>query len=202
MPGIYEMQARAIFEAAAQVQQSFGTQIKPEIMVPLVSANKEVEIVKSRVDAVASEVQMTTGQWLEYSVGVMVETPRAALQAGQIAKYSEFLSFGTNDLTQMTYGLSRDDAGRFMRDYVNHDVYPEDPFHSIDLEAVGELVMIAAQRAKDVSPDIGLGLCGEHGGDPASVAFCHKIGLDYVSCSPYRAPVARLAAAQTAILED
>lgn len=201
VPGIYEMQARAIFEAAAQVQQSFGTQIKPEIMVPLVSANKEVEIVKSRVDAVASEVQVATGQRLEYSVGVMVETPRAALKAGRIAKYSEFLSFGTNDLTQMTYGLSRDDAGRFMREYVNRGVYPEDPFHSIDLDAVGELVMIAAERAKEASPDISLSLCGEHGGDPASVAFCHKIGLDYVSCSPYRAPVARLAAAQAAILE-
>ena len=131
----------------------------------------------------------------------MVETPRAALKAGRIARFSEFLSFGTNDLTQMTYGLSRDDAGRFMREYVNRGVYAEDPFHSIDLDAVGELVMIAAQRAKEVSPNIGLGLCGEHGGDPASVAFCHKIGLDYVSCSAYRAPVARLAAAQAAILD-
>lgn len=202
VPGIYEMQARAIFEAAAQVQESTGAQIKPEIMVPLVSANKEVEIVKSRVDRVASEVQLATGQQLEYSVGVMVETPRAALKAGQIARYSEFLSFGTNDLTQMTYGLSRDDAGRFMREYVNRGVYPEDPFHSIDLDAVGELVTIAIERARAVSPKIDLGLCGEHGGDPLSVAFCHKIGLDYVSCSPYRAPLARLAAAQTAILEQ
>jgi pyruvate,orthophosphate dikinase len=202
VPGIYEMQARAIFEAAAQVQESTGAQIKPEIMVPLVSANKEVEIVKSRVDGVASEVQLATGQRLEYSVGVMVETPRAALKAGQIARYSEFLSFGTNDLTQMTYGLSRDDAGRFMREYVNRGVYPEDPFHSIDLDAVGELVTIAIERARAVSPKIDLGLCGEHGGDPLSVAFCHKIGLDYVSCSPYRAPLARLAAAQTAILEQ
>ncbi|MDB4558746.1 pyruvate, phosphate dikinase [Amylibacter sp.] len=202
VPGIYDMQARAIFEAAAQVQESHGTQIKPEIMVPLVSANKEVEIVKARLDVVASEVQIATGQWLEYSVGVMVETPRAALKAGRIAKYAEFLSFGTNDLTQMTYGLSRDDAGRFMREYVNRGVFAEDPFHSIDLDAVGELMMIATKRAKDARPDIGLGLCGEHGGDPASVAFCHKIGLDYVSCSPYRAPVARLAAAQVAIEED
>jgi len=201
VPGIYDMQARAIFEAAAQVQESHGTQIKPEIMVPLVSANKEVEIVKARVDVVASEVQIATGQRLEYSVGVMVETPRAALKAGRIAQYSEFLSFGTNDLTQMTYGLSRDDAGRFMREYVNRGVFAEDPFHSIDLDAVGELMTIATKRAKDARPDIGLGLCGEHGGDPASVAFCHKIGLDYVSCSPYRAPVARLAAAQVAILE-
>ena len=202
VPGIYDMQARAIFEAAAQVQESHGTQIKPEIMVPLVSANKEVEIVKARLDVVASEVQIATGQRLEYSVGVMVETPRAALKAGRIAKYAEFLSFGTNDLTQMTYGLSRDDAGRFMREYVNRGVFAEDPFHSIDLDAVGELMMIATKRAKDARPDIGLGLCGEHGGDPASVAFCHKIGLDYVSCSPYRAPVARLAAAQVAIEED
>ncbi len=202
VPGIYDMQARAIFEAAAQVQESHRTQIKPEIMVPLVSANKEVEIVKARVDVVASEVQIATGQRLEYSVGVMVETPRAALKAGRIAQYSEFLSFGTNDLTQMTYGLSRDDAGRFMREYVNRGVFAEDPFHSIDLDAVGELMMIATKRAKDAHPDIELGLCGEHGGDPASVAFCHKIGLDYVSCSPYRAPVARLAAAQVAIRED
>ncbi|MDR6266232.1 MULTISPECIES: pyruvate, phosphate dikinase [Rhodobacterales] len=202
VPGIYDMQARAIFEAAAQVQKKFGTQIKPEIMVPLVSANKEVEIVKGRVDVVAAEVQMATGQRLEYSVGVMVETPRAALKAGQIAQYSEFLSFGTNDLTQMTYGLSRDDAGRFMRTYVNRGVFVEDPFHSIDLDGVGELLTIAVTRAKAARGDIGLGLCGEHGGDPASVAFCHKLGLDYVSCSPYRAPVARLAAAQTAIRED
>lgn len=202
VPGIYDMQARAIFEAAAQVQKKFGTQIKPEIMIPLVSANKEVEIVKGRVDVVASEVQMATGQRLEYSVGVMVETPRAALKAGQIAQYSEFLSFGTNDLTQMTYGLSRDDAGRFMRTYVNRGVFVEDPFHSIDVDGVGELLTIAVTRAKAARGDIGLGLCGEHGGDPASVAFCHKLGLDYVSCSPYRAPVARLAAAQTAIRED
>lgn len=201
VPGIYDMQARAIFEAAAFVQEKTGTQIKPEIMIPLVSANKEVEVVKARVDVVATEVQVATGQRLGYSVGVMVETPRAALKAGRIAQYSEFLSFGTNDLTQMTYGLSRDDAGRFMREYVNRGIYTEDPFHSIDLDAVGELVMLAAQRAKQTSADISLSLCGEHGGDPASVAFCHKIGLDYVSCSPYRAPVARLAAAQTAILE-
>ena len=201
VPGIYEMQARAIFEAAAQVQERTGAQVKPEIMVPLVSAKKEVEVVKSQVDIVASQVQLATGQQLKYSVGVMVETPRAALQAGRIAKYSEFLSFGTNDLTQMAYGLSRDDAGRFMREYVNRGIYPEDPFHSIDMEAVGELVMIAIERAKKVSPEICFGLCGEHGGDPASVAFCHRIGLDYVSCSPYRAPVARLAAAQAAISE-
>jgi pyruvate, orthophosphate dikinase len=201
VPGIYEMQARAIFEAAAQVQEKTGAQVKPEIMVPLVSAKKEVEVVKSQVDIVASQVQLATGQQLKYSVGVMVETPRAALQAGRIAKYSEFLSFGTNDLTQMAYGLSRDDAGRFMREYVNRGIYPEDPFHSIDMEAVGELVMIAIERAKKVSPEICFGLCGEHGGDPASVAFCHRIGLDYVSCSPYRAPVARLAAAQAAISE-
>jgi pyruvate,orthophosphate dikinase len=202
VPGIYDMQARAIFEAAAQVQESTGTKIKPEIMIPLVSANKEVEIVKARVDTVASEVQLATGQRLEYSVGVMVETPRAALKAGLIAQFSEFLSFGTNDLTQMTYGLSRDDAGRFMREYVNRGVFSEDPFHSIDLDAVGELMMLATSRAREARKDIEFGLCGEHGGDPASVAFCHKIGLDYVSCSPYRAPVARLAAAQTAILDN
>ncbi len=201
VPGIYDMQARAIFEAAAQVQKKLAVKIRPEIMVPLVSANREVEVVKARVDAVATEVQMSTAQKVEYSVGVMVETPRAAIKAGSIANFAEFMSFGTNDLTQMTYGLSRDDAGRFMRDYVNLGVFSEDPFHSIDLDAVGELVLMAVKRARKARPDIGLGLCGEHGGDPQSVFFCQQAGLDYVSCSSYRTPIARLAAAQAAIME-
>ena len=199
VPGIYDMQARAIFEAAADVQTRLGFEVRPEIMVPLVSAKKEVELVKIRVDTVAAEVERTTGQRIKYSVGVMVETPRAALRAGEISRFAEFISFGTNDLTQMTYGLSRDDAGRFMRDYVNMGVFGEDPFHSLDTDAVGELVSIAVERARAKNPDMVLGLCGEHGGDPESVAFCHKVGLDYVSCSAYHAPIARLAAAQAAI---
>lgn len=200
VPGIYDMQARAIFEAAADVQTRLGFEVNPEIMVPLVSAKKEVELVKNRVDTVAAEVERATGQRIKYTVGVMVETPRAALRAGEISQFAEFISFGTNDLTQMTYGLSRDDAGRFMREYVNLGVFTEDPFHSMDVDAVGELVTIAAERARAKNPDMVLGLCGEHGGDPESVAFCHKVGLDYVSCSAYRAPIARLAAAQAAIL--
>ncbi|MCP5073231.1 MAG: pyruvate, phosphate dikinase [Rhodobacteraceae bacterium] len=202
VPGIYDMQARAIFEAASLVQKKLGAKVRPEIMVPLVSANREVEVVKHRVDTVAAEVQRATSQVIEYSVGVMVETPRAAIKAGHIAEFGEFLSFGTNDLTQMAYGLSRDDAGRFMRDYVNLGVFTEDPFHSIDLDAVGELVLMAVARARETRPNVGLGLCGEHGGDPQSVFFCHKAGLDYVSCSAYRTPVARLAAAQAAILDS
>ncbi|MBC6443330.1 MAG: pyruvate, phosphate dikinase [Rhodobacteraceae bacterium] len=199
VPGIYDMQTRAIFEAASAVQERSGTRVSPEIMIPLVSANREVQIVKSRIERVSAEVRTSTGQHLDYRVGVMVETPRAALKAGFIAHHSEFLSFGTNDLTQMTYGLSRDDAGKFMRDYVKAGVYSEDPFHSIDRAAVGELLRLAVERAQAVKPAIDLGLCGEHGGDPDSVALCQELGLHYVSCSPYRTPVARLAAAQAAL---
>ncbi|PIB24509.1 pyruvate, phosphate dikinase [Amylibacter kogurei] len=198
-PEIYEMQARGIFEAVAKVQNAKGISIKPEIMIPLVSAKREVELVKSRVDAVASAVQVELNTKLDYAIGVMVETPRAALRAGDIAQNTAFMSFGTNDLTQMTYGLSRDDAGRFMRDYVALGVFPEDPFHSMDIDGVGELIQIAVDRANAVNPDIKMGLCGEHGGDSASVAFCHEAGLDYVSCSPFRTPIARLAAAQAAL---
>ena len=201
VPGIYDMQARAIFEAAADVQKRLGQELHPEIMVPLVSASAEVALVKNRVETVAAEVERATGEKIAFTVGVMVETPRAALRAGEISKYAEFISFGTNDLTQMAYGLSRDDAGRFMRDYVNMGVFGEDPFHSIDVDGVGELVLLAVQRARARNPGMVLGLCGEHGGDPESVAFCHKVGLDYVSCSAYRTPIARLAAAQAAIQE-
>ena len=199
VPEIYEMQARAIFEAAVEVEKQTGRKIKPEIMVPLVSAKREVELVKSRIDAVASAVQSETGQELEYKLGVMVETPRAALRARDIARSCEFMSFGTNDLTQMTYGLSRDDAGRFMRDYVNFEVFPEDPFRSLDVEGVGELLSIAAERGRADKTDLVLGLCGEHGGDPESVKFCCEQGFDYVSCSPFSTPIARLAAAQAVI---
>ncbi len=202
MPEIYEMQARAIFEAAAEVSKTSGEEIVPEVMIPLVSANREVELVKQRVDRVAEEVRVEKGSALKFKLGVMVETPRAALRAGDLAESSAFLSFGTNDLTQMTYGLSRDDAGRFMRDYINLDVYHEDPFHTLDLEGVGELLLMAANRGREANDDIVLGLCGEHGGDPASVRFCKLAGFDYVSCSPFRVPIARLAAAQASILAE
>jgi len=202
MPEIYEMQARAIFEAAVEVSRTSGTAIEPEVMIPLVSANREVELVKHRVDMVAAEVREESGTNLNFKLGIMVETPRAALRAGDLAESSAFLSFGTNDLTQMTYGLSRDDAGRFMRDYVNQGVYPEDPFHTLDVEGVGELLLLAAKRGRESNPDLTLGLCGEHGGDPASVRFCKIAGFDYVSCSPFRVPIARLAAAQASILYD
>ncbi|WP_299132200.1 putative PEP-binding protein [uncultured Amaricoccus sp.] len=200
MPEIYDMQARAIFEAAIAVNRDGGAPVVPEVMIPLVSATREVELVKARVDAIAAEVQKEQGIELPYRLGVMVETPRAALRAGDLAASSAFLSFGTNDLTQMTYGLSRDDSGRFMRDYVNQGVYAEDPFHSLDVEGVGELMLIAAKRGRARNPALTLGLCGEHGGDPSSVRFCKVAGFDYVSCSPFRVPIARLAAAQATLL--
>ncbi len=198
VPEIYEMQARAIFEATIEASKD-GAPVVPEIMIPLVSAKREVELVKTRVDAIAAAVRNETGQSFNYRLGVMVETPRAALRADDIALNSKFLSFGTNDLTQMTYGLSRDDAGRFMSAYVNQGVFPEDPFHILDTEGVGELLRIGVERARKVRPDIVMSICGEHGGSPESIAFCRKIGMDYVSCSPFRVPVARLAAAQLAI---
>jgi pyruvate,orthophosphate dikinase len=199
-PEIYEMQARAIFEAAVEAAEAAGAVVEPEIMIPLVSTNREMEILRQRIDAVAQAVQAERGRAFAYKVGCMVETPRAALRAEEIARGAEFLSFGTNDLTQMTYGLSRDDAGRFMRDYLGRGVFPDDPFTSLDIEGVGELLLIAAERGRRGRPDVSLGLCGEHGGDPASVRFCELAGFDYVSCSPYRAPIARLAAAQASIL--
>ncbi|MEL6125382.1 MAG: pyruvate, phosphate dikinase [Pseudomonadota bacterium] len=202
MPEIYDMQARAIFEAAAIVNTSHIEQVVPEIMIPLVSANREVEMVKARIDAIAAGVQAEREVSLTYKLGIMVETPRAALRAGDLAASCAFMSFGTNDLTQMTYGLSRDDAGRFMRDYVNQGVFPEDPFHSLDVEGVGELLLLAARRARGHKPEITLGLCGEHGGDPSSIHFCKLAGFDYVSCSPFRVPIARLAAAQATILAE
>ena len=201
VPEIYEMQARAIFEAAALASKNGSAMVAPEIMVPLVSANREVELVKSGVDAVFAAVKNETGVSLEYSLGTMVETPRAALRAGEIAHSSEFFSFGTNDLTQMTYGLSRDDSGRFMRDYISHGVFDEDPFHSLDVDGVGELLLMACERGRAEREGLILGLCGEHGGDPQSVGFCHNARFDYVSCSPFRTPIAKLAAAQAAISE-
>ncbi len=200
MPEIYDMQARAIFEATIEASRD-GAPVVPEIMIPLVSAKREVELVKTRVDAVAAGVRTETGEVFDYRLGVMVETPRAALRADDIAPHTAFLSFGTNDLTQMTYGLSRDDAGRFMSDYVQQGVYPEDPFHTLDGEGVGELLEIGARRGRRVQPDLVLSICGEHGGSPESIAFCRKAGFNYVSCSPFRVPVARLAAAQLAVID-
>ncbi len=200
VPEIYDMQARAIFEAAVEVNGGGGDPVVPEIMLPLVSANREVEIARARIDAVAEAVMSERRARLAYRVGVMVETPRAALRAGDIAESCAFMSFGTNDLTQMTYGLSRDDAGQFMRDYVRLGVFAEDPFRTLDVEGVGELLVMAANRARARNPGIVLGLCGEHGGDPGAIRFCRLAGFDYVSCSPFRVPIARLAAAQAAIL--
>jgi pyruvate, orthophosphate dikinase len=200
LPEIYDMQAQAIFEATVEVARR-GAAVVPEIMIPLVSARREVELVKTRVDAVAAAVRVKSGQDFAYKLGVMVETPRAALRAGDIAQHAAFLSFGTNDLTQMTYGLSRDDAGRFMNTYVQQGVFPEDPFHILDVDGVGELLLIGAERGRKTRTDLTLSICGEHGGNPESIAFCRKAGFDYVSCSPYRVPLARLAAAHLA-LED
>ena len=199
VPEIYEMQAQAIFEAAIESSTN-GAPVVPEIMIPLVSAKREVELVKSRIEAVAAGVRTNKGVDFTYQLGVMVETPRAALRANEIAINSAFLSFGTNDLTQMTYGLSRDDAGRFMSTYINQGVFPEDPFHTLDVDGVGELLRLGAERARASSPDVVISICGEHGGSPESIAFCRDHGFDYVSCSPFRVPVARLAAAQLAIL--
>lgn len=200
VPEIYDMQARAIFEATVEASRE-GDPVVPEIMIPLVSAKREVELVKTRVDAVAAAVRNETGQSFTYRLGVMVETPRAALRAADIAPHAAFLSFGTNDLTQMTYGLSRDDAGRFMSNYVQQGVFAEDPFHTLDQDGVGEFLKIGAERGRSVRSDLVLSICGEHGGNPESVAFCRSAGFDYVSCSPFRVPVAQLAAAQLAVLD-
>jgi pyruvate, orthophosphate dikinase len=194
-PEIVDMQARAIFEAALAV----GGAIHPEIMVPLVATGRELEIVKTVIDRVAGEVFAAAGASVPYSVGTMIELPRAALRAADIAPAAEFFSFGTNDLTQTTLGISRDDAARFLGEYVDAAIYPRDPFVSLDTEGVGELVQIAAERGKAVRPELKLGICGEHGGDPATIDFCEAQGLDYVSCSPWRVPIARLAAAQAAL---
>ncbi|WP_074736414.1 putative PEP-binding protein [Ruegeria halocynthiae] len=198
VPEIYDMQARAIFEATLEASKE-GAPVVPEVMIPLVSAKREVELVKTRIDTVAAEVASEQGQEFDYRLGVMVETPRACLRANEIAPHSAFLSFGTNDLTQMTYGLSRDDAGRFMSAYVNLGVFNEDPFHVLDADGVGELLKLGAERGREAQPDVTLSVCGEHGGNPESIALCRDLGFDYVSCSPFRVPVARLSAAQLAI---
>ncbi|MEG8015532.1 pyruvate, phosphate dikinase [Sphingomonas sp. 22R3R2A-7] len=200
-PEIYEMQARAIFEAAVDVAEKSGAAPIPEVMIPLVATRRELELMKAVVDKAARAVFADKGRTIEYLVGTMIELPRAALRAGEIAEVGEFFSFGTNDLTQTTLGVSRDDASRFLGAYVEQGIYAKDPFVSIDVEGVGELIEIAAERGRKTRSDIKLGICGEHGGDPASIAFCEKVGLDYVSASPYRVPIARLAAAQAALTE-
>lgn len=198
-PEIYEMQARAIFEGAVAVSKTDGGTVVPEIMIPLIATKVELDTLKKVVDTQAAAVFAETGVTLDYMVGTMIELPRAALQARSIAETAEFFSFGTNDLTQTTYGISRDDSARFMQEYQRLGLIEIDPFISLDQEGVGELVSIASERGRLTKPDIKLGICGEHGGDPASIHFCHRQGLDYVSCSPYRVPIARLAAAQAAL---
>jgi pyruvate,orthophosphate dikinase len=198
-PEIAEMQARAIIEAALEVKKSKGYNIVPEIMIPLVGEKKELKFVKDIVVATADKAIKESGIELTYMVGTMIEIPRAAVTADQIAEEAEFFSFGTNDLTQMTFGFSRDDAGKFLEDYYGKGVYESDPFARLDQTGVGTLVQMAAEKGRTTRPNIKLGICGEHGGDPSSIEFCHKVGLNYVSCSPFRVPIARLAAAQAAI---
>jgi pyruvate,orthophosphate dikinase len=198
-PEIAEMQARAIFEAAVATGKRTGRPVVPEVMVPLIASKAELDLVKARIDAMAQAVERETKTAVHYQVGTMIELPRASLRAGEIAQSAEFFSFGTNDLTQTTYGISRDDAASFLGTYMAHGILSADPFVSIDREGVGELMRIGVERGRAGRPKLKVGICGEHGGDPPSVAFCHEIGLDYVSCSPFRVPIARLAAAQAAI---
>jgi pyruvate,orthophosphate dikinase len=197
-PEVTEMQARAIFEAAAEVQKS-GTKVHPEVMIPLVGFKKELELQVEIVNRVAREVQAQKKVKIKYSVGTMIEVPRGALTADEIAQTAEFFSFGTNDLTQTALGMSRDDSGSFLPHYSELEIVKRNPFATIDQEGVGQLMEIAIKKGRATRPDIKLGICGEHGGDPDSVKFCHRIGLDYVSCSPFRVPIARLAAAQAAL---
>ena len=198
-PEIARMQTRAVMEAAIEVNAEDGYNIVPEIMIPLVGDKKELAFVKKVVVETAEKVKEEKGSDIEYKVGTMIEIPRAALMADEIAEEAQFFSFGTNDLTQMTFGFSRDDAGKFLQDYYSSKIYESDPFAHLDQNGVGQLIAMAAEKGRKVRPDIHLGICGEHGGDPASIEFCHKVGLDYVSCSPFRVPIARLAAAQAAI---
>jgi pyruvate,orthophosphate dikinase len=198
-PEIAEMQARAIFEAAVIAARETGHPVVPEVMIPLVMTKPELDLVRGRIDAMEKAVEAETGSKLTYQVGTMIELPRAALRAKELAASAEFFSFGTNDLTQTTLGISRDDAASFLGPYTAKGILAADPFVTIDRDGVGELVKLAVERGREVRPDIKLGICGEHGGDPASIGFCEETGLDYVSCSPYRVPIARLAAAQAAL---
>ena len=198
-PEIAEMQTQAVIEAALTVKKKYGYDIKPEIMIPLTCDSREFNYVREVVANKADELIAKAKTELSYKIGTMIEIPRAALTADEVAKTAEFFSFGTNDLTQMTYGFSRDDAGKFLDYYYDKKIFESDPFARLDQNGVGKLVEMAAKLGKSVRPDIKLGICGEHGGDPSSVDFCHRAGLTYVSCSPYRVPIARLAAAQSNI---
>ena len=198
-PEIAKMQTRALMEAAIEVKEENGYDIKPEIMIPLVGEVKELKFVKDIVVETAEKVKEEKSSNIEYHIGTMIEIPRAALLADKIAKEAEFFSFGTNDLTQMTFGFSRDDAGKFLDSYYQNKIYEFDPFAKLDQEGVGKLVEMAAKLGRETKPDLKLGICGEHGGEPTTIDFCHRLGLNYVSCSPFRVPIARLAAAQAAI---
>jgi pyruvate,orthophosphate dikinase len=201
-PEIYNMQVQAILEAACELQQEAGITVQLEIMVPLIGDVKELEIVKRHIHDVAERVMRAKGVRLPYLVGTMIELPRAVLTAGAIAREAEFFSYGTNDLTQTTLGLSRDDAGMFLPHYIERGILAHDPFVVLDQEGVGELIHIGVERGRRTRPNLKVGICGEHGGEPRSIAFCHRIDLDYVSCSPFRVPIARLAAAQAALQEQ
>jgi pyruvate, orthophosphate dikinase len=198
-PEIAEMQARAIFEAAVSVAKRTGKAVVPEVMVPLIATKAELDLIKARIDAMAEAVALETQTRVHYQVGTMIELPRASLRAAEIAQTAEFFSFGTNDLTQTTFGISRDDAASFLGTYMARGILSADPFVSIDVEGVGELMRIGVERGRSARRNLKVGICGEHGGDPPSIAFCHQLGLDYVSCSPFRVPIARLAAAQAAV---
>jgi pyruvate,orthophosphate dikinase len=200
-PEVYDMQARAIMEAACQVQAE-GMEVYPEIMIPLVGIADELRILRERTDAIAKQVIEDTGVKVNYTIGTMIEVPRAALTAEEVARYADFFSFGTNDLTQMTFGFSRDDIGSFLPDYIEKGILPKDPFQVLDQTGTGQLVEIGIKRGRTTRPDLKVGICGEHGGEPASVAFCHRVGMNYVSCSPYRVPIARLAAARAAMADE
>jgi pyruvate,orthophosphate dikinase len=197
-PEITEMQGRAIFEAAVRAQRR-GIDVRPEIMIPLVSTVKEFDHQRAILEDIAEQVLGAMGEPVEYLIGTMIELPRAALTADEIAESAEFFSFGTNDLTQTTFGLSRDDAGRFLPSYVDRGIFPDDPFQVLDGKGVGRLIRIAVEDGRRVRPNLKVGICGEHGGEPQSVALCHEMGFDYVSCSPFRVPIARLAAAHAAL---
>ena len=197
-PEITEMQARAIMEAACQLTKE-GVNVYPEIMIPLIGTKAELANQKEVVVGVAEQVQKEMNTKVNYMVGTMIEIPRAALTADEVAQEAEFFSFGTNDLTQMTFGFSRDDAGKFLREYDEKGILTKDPFQTLDQNGVGQLIKIAIEKGRKTKPDLKIGICGEHGGDPESVGFCHRVGMNYVSCSPYRVPIARFAAAQEAL---
>jgi pyruvate,orthophosphate dikinase len=198
-PEIYEMQCEAIFEALVECKKEKNKSAIVEIMIPLISTDIELKILRKLVDRVANKIQKKYKTKIKYIVGTMIELPRAALQAKKISKYADFFSFGTNDLTQTTFGISRDDSGKFLEDYLNNKIFGIDPFVSLDQDGVGELIKIASTRGRQINKKIKLGICGEHGGDPKSIEFCNRVGLDYVSCSPFRVPIAKLAAAQATL---